>query len=497
MKRMGRYRLIRKLANGGMAEVFLARVEGPLGFEKRLVLKRLLPHLAEDPEFVGMFLDEARLVARLEHPNLVQLFDFGEEGGRHYLAMEYVDGPSLWALSRRAWQLGRPLAPELCAWLISQACAGLAYAHALEEPGTGRPLGLVHRDVSLDNLLVSRAGSVKVVDFGIAKVTSAAPRTQVGVLKGKVACMAPEYLQGLPIDMRVDVYALGVALYELVTGRKPFEADSDMEVMRAALSGDLLLYVRALRPEVPEALARIIHRALAQDREQRYRDCRELQEDLEAFLRRQERAVGMEQVARQVRELFPVLPADEHALQPEGEEEVKVVELEVLGTPFPAVAEPAGVPVERSGRQSAAGPRRSLRAGGLLWAGLALLLTSVGVGQWKASHAASPLPSPLPVPELSSPPPVVPTRLVPEAAPPPAHAPEALARPATLRVESSRRAFVRLNGRLAGRTPLEVSLEPGTLHVEVYGRGRRGRFKHSQQFQLQAGEERRVSFAIQ
>jgi eukaryotic-like serine/threonine-protein kinase len=490
VKRMGRYRLIRKLANGGMAEVFLARVEGPLGFEKRLVLKRLLPHLAEDPEYLGMFLDEARLVARLEHPNLVQLFDFGEEAGRYYLAMEYVDGPSLWALSRRAWQRKRLLAPELCAWLISQACAGLAHAHALADPSTGQPLGLVHRDVSLDNLLVSRTGNVKVVDFGIAKVTSAAPRTQAGVLKGKVACMAPEYLQGLPIDSRVDVYALGVALYELVAGRKPFEADSDLQLMRATLSGDLLVYVRALRPEVPEALARIIHRALAQDRELRYRDCRELQEDLEAFLRRQERAVGMAQVAQQVRELFPVLPADEPERQAGGEE----VELEVLGTPFPVVAEPASVPVERSGRQRAEGPRRGRRAEGLLWAGMALLLTSVGVGQWKASEVAPPPPGAPALLALEAPPP---SALATEAPPPSALATEALAGPATLRVESTRRAFVRLNGRLAGRTPLEVSLEPGPLHVEVYGAGRRSRFKQSQQFELRAGEERRVSFAIQ
>ncbi|HZN91240.1 MAG TPA: serine/threonine-protein kinase, partial [Myxococcales bacterium] len=209
MERVGRYELVQKLATGGMAEVFLAKTVGPGGFEKVLVVKRILPHLVEEREFVEMFLSEAKLAALLNHHNVVQIFDFGQADGAYFIAMELVDGPNLRVLSKRAQELNRPIPFPLCAKIISLACEGLAYAHGLTDPSSGQPLNLVHRDISPDNIMVTRTGGVKVVDFGIAKAASQAHRTGSGVVKGKLAYMPVEQLASSPLDRRTDVYALG------------------------------------------------------------------------------------------------------------------------------------------------------------------------------------------------------------------------------------------------------------------------------------------------
>lgn len=292
---IGKYQLVRKLATGGMAEVFLAKAAGPRGFEKTLVLKRILPHLAEDPAFVEMFLGEAKLAAQLEHPNVVQIFDFGEAEGSFFLAMELIDGPNLRKLVKRAQEV--PLPPALCAKLVASAAEGLAYAHDFRDPATGEPLGLIHRDVSPDNILVSRQGAVKVVDFGIAKVAGQGHRTQTGVVKGKVAYMPPEQLQTKPLDRRVDVYALGVVLYELLTGKRPFDATTDVSVMQAILF-EAFIPVAQRRPDVPVMLQQVLDRALAKDREKRYPDCRALQGDLEKFVMSTGESVGAYQIGQ-------------------------------------------------------------------------------------------------------------------------------------------------------------------------------------------------------
>jgi serine/threonine protein kinase len=250
---IGRYELVRKIAKGGMAELFLARAGGPGGFEKTLALKRILPHLAEDPSFVAMFLTEARLASRLHHTNLVQIFDCGQAKGGYYLAMEYIDGPNLRGLARCASGLGVPLPLELCAWIIAEACEGLAFAHEFCDPATRKPLGLVHRDVSMDNILVSREGAVKVVDFGIAKAADQVHRTQTGIIKGKLSYMSPEQLRAQTLDRRVDVYALGVVFYELLTGRKPFDATTEASMARAILFEPLIPAVKR-RPDLPKAV---------------------------------------------------------------------------------------------------------------------------------------------------------------------------------------------------------------------------------------------------
>ncbi|MBZ4417276.1 serine/threonine-protein kinase [Myxococcus sp. RHSTA-1-4] len=292
---LGKYQLVRKLAAGGMAEVYLAKAAGPMGFEKTLVLKRILPALAEDPDFVAMFLGEAKLAAQLDHPNIVQVFDFGEAEGSYFLAMELIDGPNL----RRFVKHGttRPLPPALCAKVVASAAEGLAYAHEFCDPITGEPMRLVHRDVSPANILVSRQGAVKVVDFGIAKVAGQEHRTQAGVVKGKLAYMPPEQLQLKKLDRRADIYALGVVLYELLTGKRPYAVSSEAGIVNAVLN-DPFIPASLRRPDLPAALVHILDRALEKDRERRYPDCRAFQHDLERFVLSTGEPMGAYQIAR-------------------------------------------------------------------------------------------------------------------------------------------------------------------------------------------------------
>ncbi|SEU31823.1 serine/threonine-protein kinase [Stigmatella erecta] len=301
-EQVGKYQLIRKLATGGMAEVFLAKAAGPMGFEKTLVLKRILPHLAEEATFVEMFLSEAKLAAQLTHPNIVQIFDFGEADGAYFLAMEYIDGPHLRALVKGARSQGRPLSPVACARLISLACEGLAFAHDFADPQTGEPMGLIHRDISPDNILMSRQGAVKVVDFGIAKAASQSHHTQSGVIKGKLAYMPPEQVRARALDRRTDVYALGVVLYELLTMRRPFESSSDAGLMQAILFEEPVPASQH-RAGLPEPLLGILGRALAKDREQRYPDCLAFQSDLEDFILSAGKPVTTQQLAQLVAQL--------------------------------------------------------------------------------------------------------------------------------------------------------------------------------------------------
>ena len=304
MTQVGKYQLVSKLATGGMAEVFLARVEGPMGFEKTLVLKRILPHLAEDPAFVGMFFTEARVAAQLNHPHIVQIFDFGQADGTYYLAMEHIDGPDLRTLSARAIEAGVALPPAFCAKVISAACEGLAFAHDFVDPASGQPLELIHRDISPDNLLLSRQGTLKVVDFGIAKATNQSHKTKTGLIKGKIAYMPVEQLQGQQLDRRADVYALGVVLYELLTGQYPFEATTDVSMMQAILF-EPLVSASSRRPDLPQALVSILDKALAKVREQRYPDCVAFQADLERFILSTGQPLGARDLAQWVERLCP------------------------------------------------------------------------------------------------------------------------------------------------------------------------------------------------
>ncbi|MBE2248199.1 MAG: serine/threonine protein kinase [Myxococcus sp.] len=301
---LGKYTLVRKLATGGMAEVFLARSDGPMGFQKKLVVKRILPHFGEDENFINMFLSEARLAAELNHPNVVQIFDFGQADGQYYIAMEFIDGPNLRALNKAARETVGPISLPLCARIIALAAEGLGYAHDLKNQ-QGQVMNLVHRDISPDNVLVSRTGGVKVVDFGIAKASTQPHLTKSGVIKGKLAYMPPEQLAREPLDRRADIFALGVVLYELVCGAMPFDATSEVSIIQAIMGSDPLVRASNKRTDLPPALDAIISRCIEKDVNKRYASCRELQHDLERYIASTGEVVSVADVGKLVEHLFP------------------------------------------------------------------------------------------------------------------------------------------------------------------------------------------------
>ena len=265
-QRLGRYLLGDRLGIGGMAEVFLAEQEGAAGFKNRCVVKRMLPHLAEQKRFVDMFLREAKLASTLNHANIVQIWDLGEVDGTYFIAMEHVDGLGLNQLARTAWRNGTSLPMEVVCNALADAADGLAVAHARVD-ANGDPDPIIHRDISPDNLMIDKDGVTKILDFGIAR-SNDVERTATGELKGKVPFMSPEQLRSEPVDGRADVYALGVTAYWLLTGKRPFVAQSDLLVMQAILS-EPLRPPRDINPSIPEGLNAVVMQMLEKDREQR------------------------------------------------------------------------------------------------------------------------------------------------------------------------------------------------------------------------------------
>src|SRR4051794_19400998 len=250
-----------------MAEVYLAVVRGPAGFNKLVVIKQIRPQLADDPEFLGMFLDEARLAARLSHPNVVQTNEVGQEGNRYFIAMEYLEGQALNRLAYRL-QKGDGFSLSMHVKVLIDALGGLHHAHELVDYN-GSPLGVVHRDVTPHNVFVTYDGHVKVVDFGIAKALNSSVETRTGVLKGKISYMAPEQAQGERVDRRADIFSVGVMLWEAATGKRLWKGVPDIPILQRLLSGEIPK-PRTVRPEVPERLEAIIMKALAHRREDRY-----------------------------------------------------------------------------------------------------------------------------------------------------------------------------------------------------------------------------------
>ncbi|APR84855.1 serine/threonine protein kinase [Minicystis rosea] len=278
---LGKYRLIAELGHGGMAEVFLAVVRGPAGFNKLVVIKQIRPQLAEDPEFLGMFLDEARLAARLSHPNVVQTNEVGQEDERYFIAMEYLEGQPLNRVIHRLQKGGGfPLAMHLK--VVCNTLAGLHHAHELTDYD-GTALGVVHRDVTPHNVFVTYDGLVKVVDFGIAKALNSSSETRTGVLKGKVAYMAPEQARGERVDRRADIFSVGVMLWEAATGKRLWKGVPDITILQRLLAGDIPT-PRSVKPDIPEKLEAIILKALSQQRDDRHASAADLQLALEGYL---------------------------------------------------------------------------------------------------------------------------------------------------------------------------------------------------------------------
>jgi eukaryotic-like serine/threonine-protein kinase len=278
----GKYTLLCKLATGGMGELFVARQTGAGGFEKLVVLKRLLPHLAEDAHFVAMLLDEARIAARLSHPNVCQVYDLGEAEGHYYIAMEHLEGVPASMLLRRARRVGQRLDVGLAAAILRQTCDGLNHAHDLTD-SEGNSIGLVHRDVSPSNLFVTSTGVIKVLDFGVAKSQDALARTHTGALKGKYAYMSPEQVLGNPVDRRADVFSLGVVLFELLTAQRLFWRDSEYKMFQAIVE-DPIPSLLELRPGLPPPVAHVALRALSRDPDRRFPSARDMGEALDDAL---------------------------------------------------------------------------------------------------------------------------------------------------------------------------------------------------------------------
>jgi serine/threonine-protein kinase len=266
------------LASGGMADIWLAREKGAAGLERIVVIKRLLPHLARDPDIVDMFVSEARFVARLVHPNVVQIHELGEDDEGYYLVMEYVAGCSVRELTGAAAKAELTLPPNVAVCVVEQACRGAHAAHELTSP-TGEPLGLVHRDISPHNLMIGPGGDVKLLDFGIAKATEAAEATRTGSLKGKVGYMSPEQCRGARVDRRSDVFALGIVCWELLVGQRLFNRDSEYESMGAIVNGDFELPT-AVQSDLPAAFDEVLKKALATNPDERWQTAAEFRKAL-------------------------------------------------------------------------------------------------------------------------------------------------------------------------------------------------------------------------
>lgn len=279
--RIGRYFLLHRLAIGGMAELHLACAEGVAGFQKVVVLKHVLPHLVADPNFVEMFLNEARLAATLDHPNIVQVTDIGESDGDYFYVMEYVHGRNARELLRTATTMdGLPL--EVALAIVIGAASALDHAHAATDL-SGEALGLVHRDVSPANLLVSYDGAVKLADFGIAKAAARSTETIGGAVKGKIGYMSPEQCKGERVDQRSDLFALGVVLFELTTCERLFYADNDFAILNQVITGNIDRPSERV-PDYPKRLEEIVLKALATDPDERYASADEVRRDLESFV---------------------------------------------------------------------------------------------------------------------------------------------------------------------------------------------------------------------
>jgi len=327
--RFGKYTLIRKLATGGMAELFLAIQKSVAGFEKLIVIKRILPSMNQDRAFIEMLLHEARIAATLSHPNIVQIFDVGQADGQYFIAMEHVHGEDLRSIVRQMKKQGVlefPLEHALA--IVLGMCSGLAYAHDKRDLDNSH-LGIVHRDISPQNVVVTFTGDVKIVDFGMAKSDSRGgfEQTKSGKLKGKVPYMSPEQARGDDLDARSDLFATGVMLFELTTGKRLFKGASEYETLKLICERE---YPRPsdIRPDYPVDLEPIVMRALAKDRADRYQSAREMQGDIEAFVRHHQIAVSSLALNQFMQSLFEEKLAMQKEALLQGKQLADIIELQ-------------------------------------------------------------------------------------------------------------------------------------------------------------------------
>jgi eukaryotic-like serine/threonine-protein kinase len=480
----GKYQLLRKIAKGGMAQLYLAIQRGPHGFEKVLVLKCVLPELCQGQEFVQMFLDEARLAAHLDHDNIVRVYDFGEVKGQYFLAMEYLPGEDLASMLQTCRRGGRQLPLELVADIVIGAARGLHFAHGLSD-ARGRPLNIVHRDVSPSNIIVTYHGTVKLVDFGIARAETNVIKTAAGTLKGKFMYLSPEQAAGDAVDRRSDVFALGTVVYELLTGVRIFKRDSDLATMEAVLRAPIMPPSEH-RLDLPKELDRIVMKALSRDLGTRYQSAAELAEDLSRFLVdrgyvRSEEALadfltelfGEERRAGKLQVAQATLPDPDASIQrtpsllrdlPSGLSPIRS-ESEVSIVPVPTTPEGASLATMLRGARR----RWVLSAAGALGLALIVGLTArVVTGKHHPAESSKPEERQLPIAPPAPAPPATPTPAPPaaeSAVPPPTPAAAHKVAKGKLNLDTSPWTEVFLNGKSLGETPLLNVLLPAGRHT--------------------------------
>ncbi len=342
----GKYLLLDRIAVGGMAEVFAAKTFGVEGFERLVAIKRILPTMVEDDEFITMFIDEARIAALLSHANLVHIYELGKHEEAYFMAMEYVPGRDVRLIIDKFKKKGQTVPVAMAVYILARMCEGLDYAHRKRD-AQGHEQNIIHRDISPQNVLVSYEGGVKIIDFGIAKAAGRLQKTQAGILKGKFGYMSPEQVRGLAIDHRSDIYSCGVMMYEMLTGTKLFSGESDFSTLEKVRAGE----VRApseINPAIPPGLERIALKALAKERDDRYQWCSELHDDLMRFLYSGEDVYSAKSLSTFMKDAFAIEYAKEQERQRRWEatkpEEVIDFDLSATNPPVPVPQAIAAAP---------------------------------------------------------------------------------------------------------------------------------------------------------
>ena len=295
------YRVTERLESGGMAEVFRGEATSVAGFKKQVAIKRVLPHLASNEKFIRMFLDEARLSARLSHANIVQVFDIGRVENTYFIVMEFIDGVNLKHLIENLRSKRQPFPIALACHIAIKVCEGLQYAHHLHD-SDNQDLHIVHRDISPPNVLISRQGEVKIVDFGLAKAAHSVEKTEPGVVKGKFSYLAPETAMGQEADAQADIFAVGIMLWEMLAGRKLFQGETDYQTVKMVQQA-VVPSLRSINPAVPAELENILAVALAKDKRVRYADAAAFSDELLNFIFGNKMRVGSQDLARVVNEV--------------------------------------------------------------------------------------------------------------------------------------------------------------------------------------------------
>src|SRR4051812_6492273 len=316
-----RYRITERVAAGGMAEVFRGVAESLQGFKKNIAIKRILPALTKNKKFVAMFLDEARLSLVLQHANIVQVFDIAHTDDTYFIVMEYVDGVDLKAVMEWRRRIGRRIPIAHTLYIVMEICKGLSYAHELLNPETGKPLGIVHRDISPPNVLISKQGEIKVVDFGLAKATSQIETTDPGVVKGKMSYLSPEAARGDEVDNRADIFAVGILLYELLTGKRLFYGETDYQTVELVRNAKIPP-IKPQNPQVEPELEDIVRKALARRPDDRYQNATDIQDGLAQYAYSR----GLKVIARDIAELVRQCLEDRRMQSGEGRSKTSIID---------------------------------------------------------------------------------------------------------------------------------------------------------------------------